>query len=473
VLTKKREEFIPYSKNVVKIYACGITVSGEAHIGHAYQSIVFDVIKKYLEYCGNKVIYVRNYTDVDDKIIARANELGMDPLDYANKFITKTDVELEQLGNDRATVQPRASENINEMIVFIEKLIEKGNAYETERGDVYFSVKTFPEYGKLSNRNVEESINGVRKEVEPGKIDERDFALWKAAKEGEISWDSPWGKGRPGWHIECSAMCIKYLGETIDIHGGGRDLIFPHHENEIAQSEALSGNTFANYWIHNGLININGQKMSKSLGNGISIKELLERHHPDVVRFTLLKNHYRSDINILDGNFEESEEHIYKFYMILDAIDKLNAFGKAESYEDYSELIGQIKQDFEAAMNNDFNTSIVLANLFKYFEKMADLLEKNRVSELFAMKKEIVDLYSILGILQYKPAKVINLLREKHLKKNGITEQEILRLLEERKICKEKKDYQASDMIRERLNTKGISVMDRKSGTEWDIIFEK
>lgn len=323
VLTRKKELFVPIEERKVKMYACGITASGDAHIGHAYQSVIFDVIKKYFEYKGYEVTYVRNYTDVDDKIIAKGNELGIDPQEYANNQIIKTDFELNKIGNDRATVQARATENINEMIDFIKKLIEKGYAYSTEFGDVFFSVKKYSQYGKLSNRVVENSISGVRKDVEPGKIDNEDFALWKSAKKNEIYWEAPWGKGRPGWHIECSAMSMKYLGETIDIHGGGKDLIFPHHENEIAQSEALTGKKFSNYWIHNGLVKLNGQKMSKSLGNGISIKELLDLYNPDVIRFVLLQNNYKSDLNIVDGIFEEVEKHLYNFYKTFAAIDNL------------------------------------------------------------------------------------------------------------------------------------------------------
>jgi len=261
VLTRKRELFTPIEEGKVKMYACGITVSGDAHIGHAYQAVIFDVIKKFFEYKGYDVNYVRNYTDVDDKIIAKGNELGIEPQEYAKNQIIKTDLELGKLGVDKPTVQAKATENIKEMIDFINKLIEKGYAYSTELGDVFFSVKKYSQYGKLSNRVIEDSLSGVRKDIEPGKMDDQDFALWKSAKEGEIYWESPWGKGRPGWHIECSTMSMKYLGETIDIHGGGKDLVFPHHENEIAQSEALTGKQFSNYWIHNGLVKINGQKI--------------------------------------------------------------------------------------------------------------------------------------------------------------------------------------------------------------------
>ena len=308
VLSKKREEFVPREDGKVKMYACGITVSGDAHIGHAYQAIIFDTIKKYLEYSGYKVTYVRNYTDVDDKIIVKARSLGVNPLDYANKMIDKTDRELSLLGVDKPTICARATECIDDMIKFIQKLIDAGHAYSTDSGNVFFRVSSFPEYGKLSRIVASDNISSVRKEMEPDKIDDRDFALWKTAGADEIFWQSPWGVGRPGWHIECSTMSMKFLGETIDIHGGGRDLIFPHHENEIAQSESLTGKPFVLYWLHNGLIKINDQKMSKSLNNGILIEDMLRDYNYEVIRMTLLENSYRSDINIVDGIFEQNEE---------------------------------------------------------------------------------------------------------------------------------------------------------------------
>ena len=274
VLDGKKEEFVPLEKGKVKMYACGITVSDNAHIGHVYQAVIFDTIRKYLRSIGYDVTYVRNYTDVDDKIIINARKKGMNPLDYAEFFIKKTDAEFDELGLEPPTIQSRATECINDMIDFISKLIEKGHAYATPEGNVYFRVSSFKEYGKLSHQIIDETMSGVRKDIEPGKEDDRDFALWKAAGDDEIFWESPWGKGRPGWHIECSTMSMKYLGETLDIHGGGKDLRFPHHEKEIAQSESLTGKQFSRFWMHNGLVKINGQKMSKYLGNGILFEDL-------------------------------------------------------------------------------------------------------------------------------------------------------------------------------------------------------
>ena len=302
-MTRQKEEFVPLDGKNVKMYACGITVYDECHVGHAKQAIVYDMISQYLRYRGYDVTYVRNYTDVDDKIINRANELNINALEYSADRIREVERILNLLRVIPADINPKASENIENIIHFIEGLIEKGHAYPTERGDVYYSVKSFAQYGKLSKRNTDELINGVRKDVEEGKRDPLDFALWKSAKEGEIYWPSPWGNGRPGWHIECSVMIKANLGDTIDIHGGGKDLIFPHHENEIAQSEALTGKSFVKYWSHSGLIKINGQKMSKSLGNGLTIKEALEKYNPEVIRYTMISKNYSADIDLNDKEF--------------------------------------------------------------------------------------------------------------------------------------------------------------------------
>lgn len=466
VLSRKKELFVPIEEGKVKMYACGITVSGDAHIGHAYQSVIFDVIKKYFEYEGYEVIYVRNYTDVDDKIIDKGKKLGIDPQEYAKNQILKIDLELDKLGNDRATIQAKATENINDMIEFIENLIKKDYAYITKFGDVFFSVNKYSQYGKLSNRVIKDNISGVRKEVEPGKIDDEDFALWKSAKVGEIYWEAPWGKGRPGWHIECSAMSMKYLGETIDIHGGGKDLIFPHHENEIAQSESLTGKKFSNYWIHNGLVKLNGQKMSKSLGNVISIKELLDNYNSDIIRFVLLQNNYKSDLNIVDGIFEEVEKHIYNFYKIFNEIDNL------EYEKTIKEVIlpYNIEDEFKESMRNDFNTAVAISNLFKYFHSMNGMLNKKKdISTLKLMKEAIIRTYAVLGLLQKNPKEVVDKIRNKYLEKHKVAEDEINLLIEKRSKYKENKDYENADLIKKQLLDKGITILDRKNSTEWDV----
>ena len=322
-LTKRKEEFIPLEENNVKMYACGITVSGEAHIGHGYQALIYDIMRKYLKKAGYNVTYARNYTDVDDKIIAKSHETGIPADEYAAKMIENINEIMAKFRVDDPDVWLKATENIENIIGFVSALIEKGHAYATEKGDVYFDVASFKGYGKLSNRNVEDALDGVRVDNDEGKKNPYDFALWKSAKEGEICWDSPWGKGRPGWHIECSAMNREAFGEQIDIHGGGRDLIFPHHENEIAQTEALTGKQFVKYWTHNGLIKVNGQKMSKSLGNSLLLADLLDKYSDEAIKFALLQTNYRNDINITDELFPEAEKHLYEFYSTLAVVDKV------------------------------------------------------------------------------------------------------------------------------------------------------
>lgn len=466
VLNRKKEEFIPINDGEVKMYACGITASGEAHVGHAYQAIIFDVIKKYLEYSGYNVTYVRNYTDVDDKIIIKARQLGVNPTDYANKMMRKIDEELAQLGIEKPTIQSKATECIPDMINFIQRLIDTGHAYSTEYGDVFFDVSTFKEYGKLSNRIVDDGLSGVRKSVEPGKRDDKDFALWKNAKDDEIFWDSPWGPGRPGWHIECSTMSMKYLGETIDIHGGGRDLIFPHHENEIAQSESLTGKKFSNYWIHNGLIKVNGQKMSKSLGNGILLADLLKKYNPEVIRISLLENSYRSDINIVDGMFDINESKIYMIYKLFYLIDMLQKDLKPNPE---SEEFKQIDLDFRKAMDNDFNTSLAISHIFENVSLLNKLIDKKEIQKAVDIKFAMIKVYKTLGLLQQQPKEVINSIKDKYFEINNISEKEIKNLVQERQAFKENKNWESADMIRNKLYSKGIIIKDSNSETSWDI----
>lgn len=466
VLTGKKEEFIP-QEEVVKMYACGITVSDNAHIGHAYQAVIFDIIRNYLEFKGMKVTYVRNYTDVDDKIIINARKNGENPLDYAERFIKKTDDELDRLGIKRPTIQARATDSIPDMIEFIQNLIKKGHAYATSDGCVYFDVSSYEKYGDFSHRNIDDAIIGVRKDIEPGKRDDRDFALWKSAGDDEIFWESPWGKGRPGWHIECSTMSMKFLGETLDIHGGGKDLKFPHHENEIAQSEALTGKRFSNYWMHNGLVKINGQKMSKSLGNGILLQDLLAQYDNDVIKVTLLQNNYRSDLNITDGMFEMNEKRIYSIYKLFDLINKVSE-GVAPNKE--SDTYLEVKNKFINAMDNDFNTSLAISYVFDYITQLSQMVgKKDRIQDMVDLKSAIVDVYDVLELFQKDPQPVLNNIKQKYLNINGITEETILDLIEKRKVAKESKDYATADEIRNQLTSNGILIKDTSAGTEWDI----
>ena len=473
-LTKKKEEFIPIEKDSVKMYACGITVYDDSHIGHARASITYDMICCYLRYLGYKVKFVRNYTDVDDKIIARANSLNMNALDYSEDRIKAAEKVFKELGADHPDVITKASEYINQIIDFVSKLIEKGYAYPTEKGDVYYRVKKFPEYGKLSNINIDELLNGVRKDVEEGKEDPLDFAVWKSAKPGEISWDSPWGKGRPGWHIECSAMVLNTLGETIDIHGGGKDLIFPHHENEIAQSEALTGKPLANYWIHNGLVKIDGQKMSKSLGNSLTIKDALSRYNPEVIKYAIVSKSYSTEIDLKDSEFALAEQHMYYFYNTLKAIENFLA-SNTEMKEVPNEVADNIETKFREAMDDDFNTPVAVANLFADFKYVNNLLKDNKVPAdekayiLNKIKTQIIKLYNILGIFYAETDELLANLKNKYINKLGLSVEEIEQKIADRASAKQEKNYALADEIRAELDAKGIILNDSKEGTTWDI----
>ena len=468
VLTRTKEDFITLTPGVVKMYACGITVSGDAHIGHAYQSVVFDVITRYLKYSGYDVKYVRNYTDVDDKIIANAAKTNENPIEFAEKYMAQTDKEMDALGNARPTIMARATQCIDDIINFVQKLIDSGHAYVSEFGDVYFRLTSFPEYGKLSHIQIDKNDTGVRKDVEPGKQNDLDFALWKSAKPGEIAWDSPWGKGRPGWHIECSAMNLKYLGEQIDIHGGGRDLVFPHHENEIAQTESLTGKQFAKYWIHCGLVKVNGQKMSKSLNNGILLKDVLEKYDADTIRFALLRNTYSADIDITDTLLPESLKHVYKMYSVFNSL-KDHDFSEANK-EKTAVKIKEITDEFEKAMNDNFNTLEVIAASFGWFNFInAELAKKNTEYDLQAIANKIKELFGILNILQQNPETYITNIRSKTLLQNNLNVEGIEKAISERATAKQNKDWATADKIRAEMLEKGIVLKDSATGTTWDI----
>ena len=449
-LTGKKQEFIPIEQGKVKMYACGITVSGEAHIGHAYQALIYDIIRKYLEKIGYSVTYARNYTDVDDKIIAKSNETGIPAEKYAEDMIKIIDREMERLHVDEPNVWLKATKSIDDIISFTSTLIEKGHAYPTEKGDVYFSVDSFPSYGKLSHRNLDDALNGVRVDNDELKKNPLDFALWKSAKEGEPYWDSPWGKGRPGWHIECSTMNKKAFGDQIDIHGGGRDLIFPHHENEIAQTEALTGKTFANFWIHNGLIKVNGQKMSKSLGNSLFLKDLLDKYSHETIKFALLQTNYRGDINVTDNLFPDAEKHLIDFYSVFKlALDK----GFTISGENK-----QIDDDFNNAMNDDFNTALAISNLYGYFKNIKAKIS-NGDATVGADLNQIKNTYSLLGLFTIDPNEFI----EKHKKEEEIPEN-VLAIANDRFVARQNKDWATSDKLRDELDALGYIVKDAKDG---------
>lgn len=447
-LTGNKQEFVPIEEGKVKMYACGITVSGEAHIGHAYQALIYDIIRKYLEKKGYEVTYARNYTDVDDKIIAKSNETGIPADKYAKDMIKNINKQMARLEVSDPSVWLKATESIGDIIKFVKTLIEKGHAYPTEKGDVYFSVDSYPSYGKLSHRNLEDAMNGVRVDNDEMKKNPLDFALWKSAKEGEPFWNSPWGKGRPGWHIECSTMNKKAFGEQIDIHGGGRDLIFPHHENEIAQTEALTGKQFAKYWIHNGLIKVNGQKMSKSLGNSLFLKDLLDKYSAETVKFALLETNYRVDINVTDNLFPDAEKHLKDFYSVYKLAEekgiKLDGENKA------------IDDEFNACMDDDFNTALALSNLYGYFKSAKAKITNNDLT-VGADLNQIKNTYSLLGLFTKHYSEV--------LKEEAVEiPEDVKAIAEERFLARQNKDWAKSDELREVLSQKGYLVKDAKDG---------
>ncbi len=452
-LTKRKEEFTPLEEGKVKMYACGITVSGEAHIGHGYQALIYDIMRKFLKKSGYDVTYARNYTDVDDKIIAKSHETGIPADEYAAMMIENINKIMEKFHVDDPDVWLKATENIDNIIGFITALIEKGHAYPTKNGDVYFDVVSFPGYGKLSNRNVEDALDGVRVDNDDEKKNAYDFALWKSAKEGEIFWESPWGKGRPGWHIECSAMNKAAFGEQIDIHGGGRDLIFPHHENEIAQTEALTGKQFVKYWTHNGLIKVNGQKMSKSLGNSLLLNDLLDKYSDEAVKFALLQTNYRNDINITDDLFPEAEKHIQEFYKTLAAVDNANMTVN----EGGTSAAKKIDDEFNACMSDDFNTALALSNLFGYFKEMKKYLSAGDVTAA-AYAKQIRETYALLGLFQKQASEVVAASADDGIPAN------VQAVAEERWAARLAKDWAKSDELRGKLAEMGYTVKDSKTG---------
>jgi cysteinyl-tRNA synthetase len=450
-LARKKEEFIPLSPPKVNIYTCGVTVYDESHIGHARSLYVFDVIRKYLACRGFKVNFVRNITDIDDKIINRANELKTDWQELVKKYIGRYYEDLEALGISKGDAEPRATENIKDMLEYIAGLIQKGYAYEAG-GDVYFNVRKFANYGRLSGQDIEQMEKGVRIEPSDLKKDPLDFALWKKSKENEPSWESPWGRGRPGWHIECSVMSQKFLKtDTLDIHAGGRDLIFPHHENEIAQAEALTGKPFAKYWIHHGLLTINGQKMAKSLGNFVTIKDFIAKYRDaNLLKLFFLSAHYSHPVDYTEEKIEEAKQALERIVILMDKINsKLSAVSHQPSAKKIEE-IENIKNKFIAAMDDDFNTPQGLAAIFDLVNISNKNIDDNDFISVSA--KALREMLDILGI---------------SLKKKEVVDDEIKALIEEREKARKNKDFALSDRIRKELEQKGIVLEDTKEGTTW------
>lgn len=456
-MTAKKEEFVPMDKNEVKIYACGPTVYNYIHIGNARPLCVFDVLRRYLEYRGYNVKFVQNFTDIDDKIIKRANEEGTTYDVISKKYIEEFWTDANGLNFKKATVHPKATENIDEIIKLISTLVEKGYAYQAEN-DVYFRTLKFKEYGKLSHQPIEDLESGARIAVGEIKEDPLDFALWKGAKPGEPYWDSPWGKGRPGWHIECSAMNRKYLGNTIDIHCGGKDLVFPHHENEIAQSECANGCTFANYWMHNGYINVDNVKMSKSLGNFKTVREIANVYGYEVIRYFLISSHYRSPINYSLDIIEQCKSALERLYTCRDSLDFAIKNAAEETKENDAELIAELdkrREQFITAMDDDLNTADGLAAIFELTKDINTKILDHDVSKAVCehAAKLYDELCNVLGIL--------------YNRNENTLDSDIEALVEKRQEARKNKDWATADKIRDELKAKGIILKDTPQGVTW------
>lgn len=481
-LSGKKEEFAPIHPGKVNMYACGVTVYDYPHLGHARGAVIFDLVQRYFRRRGFDVKYVRNFTDVDDKIIKRAQEEGITATKVAQKYIEAYHEDMKRLGVGRPDIEPKATEHIREMIEVIKGLIQKEHAYVVD-GDVYFRVASFKEYGKLSKRNLEDLKAGARVEVDERKSDPLDFALWKASKPGEPAWDSPWGKGRPGWHIECSAMGFKHLGETFDVHAGGKDLVFPHHENEIAQSEAYSGKKFVNYWIHNGFVNINQEKMSKSLGNFFTVREILDQFDAEIVRLFLLSTHYRSPIDFSDTSLKDARAGLDRFYTMKEGIIRFLA-GKTPPSNKPEELIvttdrplyekiHRLPKAFNEAMDDDFNTAFAIGLIYdlvrdvnKFLAELDTKNEKAAYWILSAAAASFDDVGKTLGIFQRGPEEWFKEGRRAD-SKVAFSPEQIGELIRQRNEARARKNWAEADQIRKTLADGGVELFDRADGTAW------
>ena len=456
-MTGKKEEFIPIDDKEIKIYVCGPTVYNYFHIGNARPFVVFDTLRRYLEFTGKNVKFVQNFTDVDDKIINRAKEEGLTAGEVSEKYIEEYFKDAKALNVKKATVHPKVTQTIDDIIAFVKTLIDKGYAYEID-GDVYYSTRKFDEYGKLSNQDIEELEAGARINIEEKKKDPMDFALWKARKEdSEIAWESPWGMGRPGWHIECSTMAKKYLGDTIDIHAGGQDLSFPHHENEIAQSEACNGVIFANYWMHNGYITINNEKMSKSKGNFFTVRDILNEYDGEVIRFFLLSGHYRNPINFSDLLMEQAKAGLERITNLRDNLKYLAGLKKGEftaQEKEFLDSLSKYQDEFVAAMEDDLNTADAITAIFEMVTAINTYI-RNDCSSAFAEEalKVLLKFSNVLGLL------------EADSKEEEISD-EIKNLIEERQNARKEKNFARADEIRDLLKEKGITLKDTPQGVQ-------
>ena len=462
-LTKRKEEFVPVEKGKVGMYVCGPTVYDYIHIGNARSFVAFDVIRRYLEYKGYKVTYVSNLTDVDDKTIKRAKETGISLQQLGEKYSDAYFNDLTKLNIKKPSINPRATQHIEEIINLIQTLIDKEYAYVVD-GNVYYDISKFEDYGKLSGNKAEALEAGARIEVDPHKRNPADFALWKMRKPGEPAWNSPWGKGRPGWHIECSVMSMKYLGKTLDIHAGGKDLIFPHHENEIAQSEAATGKPFAKYWLHNEWLTVNGEKMSKSLGNFITAHEAIEKYGSQVVRLFLASVHYRSPIDFNDRSLKQAERNLEK---LLNAMEKFDALREGERKraggEELLEKVEKIRQKFEEAMDADFNTALAVSTLFSLTREINRYV-KNHVEIRAEVKKKII------GIAKRLVEDVLGIKMERRKPETDKLVENLMNLIIDiRRQMREREDWKTADEIRAKLRALGLVLEDTLEGTTWKI----
>ncbi len=479
-LSGKKEPLQTLEPGHVTLYVCGITSYDYCHIGHARSALAFDMIVRYLKYRGYKVTFVRNFTDIDDKIIARAQEQGTSSEELANRFINEFYTDMDKLGIDRPDIEPKATEHIKEMTTLIGELIDKGMAYQAGN-DVYYVVDSFPEYGKLSKRNLDDMKAGARISVNEQKNNPMDFVLWKGSKPGEPTWDSPWGPGRPGWHIECSAMSKKYLGETFDIHGGGQDLIFPHHENEIAQSEGASGKTFAQTWIHHGFVTIRDEKMSKSLGNFLTIRDILDHYHPEVLRFFIFSTHYRNPLDFSESAMKDATAGLERLYECVAAVDALDpASGKRNAASVLSpkdiKKVKELESRFQQAMDNDFNTAQAQGVFFDTVKTINRLHDKicsaPTVEDIKFLKNATTllrKLAAIMGLLTEDAQSFLDARRAKLIAESDIDPSAIDALIVERCQCRLDKNWSRSDQIRDELLAKNIELSDGPEGTNWSV----
>ncbi len=461
-MSGRKEPFVPLTPGTVNLYVCGVTVYDECHIGHARALLTFDVIYRYLRFLGFDCRFVRNFTDVDDKIINRANQEGIASEELAQRYIDAFHRDADALGLAHPTVEPRATEHIDGMIGLIAALVQRGHAYPVA-GDVYFAVESFSGYGKLSRRSLDEMTAGARVEVDDRKRHPMDFALWKASKEGEPSWESPWGRGRPGWHIECSVMSTKYLGQPFDIHGGGQDLVFPHHENEIAQSECGAGAPFARYWIHNGFVQLSREKMSKSLGNILSIQDVLRRFDPVALRLYMLTTHYRNPIEFSEEGLAEAQRTVARLYETVSRADRLVDASPGGAPEP-----GPMEY-FQREMDDDFNTPRALAVVFEELRAVNRLLDQGHARALAGRRDALRAMMEALGLMQAPPERFLEQRRQSGLSRLALSEDEIRCMIGERNAARRRKDWARADGIRDGLKEKGILLKDGPSGTTWEL----